>query len=63
MEGVRVCVCVFVFKQKTADELRLSLVGSEMCVRDRGRGASSARCCDSSDRTAAAPFDSGAQAA
>ncbi len=26
----------FFFKQKTADEVRLSLVGSEMCLRDRG---------------------------
>ncbi len=25
---------VFVFKQKTADEVRLSLVGSGMCIRD-----------------------------
>ena len=25
------------FKQKTAYEIRLSLVGSEMCIRDRGR--------------------------
>ncbi len=33
-----VCVCVFVvffFKQKTAYEVRLSLVGSEMCIGDR----------------------------
>ena len=30
-------VCfVFFFKQKTAYEIRLSLVGSEMCIRDRG---------------------------
>ena len=28
--------CVFFFKQKTANEIRLSLVGSEMCIRDRG---------------------------
>ena len=27
-------VCVFFFKQKTAYEIRLSLVGSEMCIRD-----------------------------
>ena len=27
-------VCFF-FKQKTAYEIRLSLVGSEMCIRDR----------------------------
>ena len=26
--------CVFFFKQKTAYEIRLSLVGSEMCIRD-----------------------------
>ena len=26
---------VFLFKQKTAYEIRLSLVGSEMCIRDR----------------------------
>jgi len=25
----------FFFKQKTAYEIRLSLVGSEMCIRDR----------------------------
>ena len=27
--------CFFFFKQKTAYEIRLSLVGSEMCIRDR----------------------------
>ena len=27
--------CFFFFKQKTADEIRLSLGGSEMCIRDR----------------------------
>ena len=27
-------VCFFFFKQKTAYEIRLSLVGSEMCIRD-----------------------------
>ena len=27
--------CIFFFKQKTAYEIRLSLVGSEMCIRDR----------------------------
>jgi len=27
------------FKQKTAYEIRLSLVGSEMCIRDRSRFA------------------------
>ena len=30
MEGL-----FFFFKQKTAYEIRLSLVGSEMCIRDR----------------------------
>src|SRR5660397_279793 len=30
------CFCFFFFKQKTAYEIRLSLVGSEMCIRDRG---------------------------
>ncbi|CZR93967.1 preprotein translocase subunit SecA [Clostridioides difficile] len=29
---------VFFFKQKTAYEIRLSLVGSEMCIRDRFTG-------------------------
>ena len=28
-------VVFFFFKQKTAYEIRLSLVGSEMCIRDR----------------------------
>ena len=28
------CEDVFFFKQKTAYEIRLSLVGSEMCIRD-----------------------------
>ena len=28
---------LFFFKQKTAYEIRLSLVGSEMCIRDRCR--------------------------
>ena len=36
------CVCCFFFffffKQKTAYEIRLSLVGSEMCIRDRSNG-------------------------
>ncbi len=27
-----ICVCFFFFKQKTAYEIRLSLVGSEMCI-------------------------------
>eukprot|EP00658_Telonema_sp_P-2_P034009 TRINITY_DN24866_c0_g3_i2.p2 TRINITY_DN24866_c0_g3~~TRINITY_DN24866_c0_g3_i2.p2 ORF type:complete len:115 (+),score=16.33 TRINITY_DN24866_c0_g3_i2:36-380(+) len=30
-----VCVCFFFFKQKTAYEMLRSLVGSEMCIRDR----------------------------
>ncbi len=30
---VCVCFCFFFFKQKTAYEIRLSLVGSEMCIR------------------------------
>ena len=30
---------VFFFKQKTAYEVRLSLVGSEMCIRDRSNAA------------------------
>ena len=29
--------CVFFFKQKTAYDVRRSLVGSEMCIRDRTR--------------------------
>ena len=29
------CFLFFFFKQKTAYEIRLSLVGSEMCIRDR----------------------------
>ena len=28
-------MCVFFFKQKTAYEVLRSLVGSEMCIRDR----------------------------
>src|SRR5665809_71447 len=32
---IYVLVFVFFFKQKTAYEIRLSLVGSEMCIRDR----------------------------
>ena len=36
--SVCVCVCVcFFFKRKTAYEMLRSLVGSEMCIRDRGR--------------------------
>ena len=30
----------FFFKQKTAYEIRLRLVGSEMCIRDRGKSSS-----------------------
>ena len=30
-------MCVFFFKQKTAYEMLRSLVGSEMCIRDRPR--------------------------
>ena len=30
-----ILLCFFFFKQKTAYEIRLSLVGSEMCIRDR----------------------------
>ncbi len=33
----------FFVKQKKAYELRLSLVGSEMCIRDRTTGVSSGR--------------------
>src|SRR5660397_206447 len=40
--GIILCFCLlmyelvfFFFKQKTAYEFRLSLVGSEMCIRDR----------------------------
>ncbi len=29
------CFCFFFFKQKTAYEISLGLVGSEMCIRDR----------------------------
>ena len=32
-----VIVCCFFFKQKTAYEIEYGLVGSEMCIRDRGR--------------------------
>ena len=35
---VVVCVCFFFFKQKTAYEMLRSLVGSEMCIRDRHNG-------------------------
>ena len=31
-------VCVFFFRQRTAYEMLRSLVGSEMCIRDRARG-------------------------
>ena len=30
--------CLFFFEQKTAYEVSLGLVGSEMCIRDRFRG-------------------------
>eukprot|EP00658_Telonema_sp_P-2_P039376 TRINITY_DN28176_c0_g1_i1.p1 TRINITY_DN28176_c0_g1~~TRINITY_DN28176_c0_g1_i1.p1 ORF type:complete len:249 (-),score=92.19 TRINITY_DN28176_c0_g1_i1:108-854(-) len=33
------CCCFFFFKQKTAYEMLRSLVGSEMCIRDRLEGA------------------------
>ena len=33
-EGKEHVRCVFLFKQKTADEMLRSLVGSEMCIRD-----------------------------
>eukprot|EP00658_Telonema_sp_P-2_P043796 TRINITY_DN31693_c0_g1_i1.p1 TRINITY_DN31693_c0_g1~~TRINITY_DN31693_c0_g1_i1.p1 ORF type:complete len:116 (-),score=33.09 TRINITY_DN31693_c0_g1_i1:3-350(-) len=32
-------LCFFFFKQKTAYEMLRSLVGSEMCIRDRAGGA------------------------
>src|SRR5674536_120393 len=35
---VLVCFVFFFFKQKTAYEMLRSLVGSEMCIRDRGVG-------------------------
>ena len=31
------CWCFFFFKQKTAYEMLRSLVGSEMCIRDRNK--------------------------
>ena len=34
MHCICVLFCFFFFKQKTAYEIRLSLVGSEMCIRD-----------------------------
>ena len=34
--GSKLLDAQFFFKQKTAYEIRLSLVGSEMCIRDRG---------------------------
>ncbi len=34
-DGNELIVFFFFFKQKTAYEIRLSLVGSEMCIRDR----------------------------
>ena len=36
-------VAFFFFKQKTAYEFRLSLVGTEVCIRDRGVGRLMAR--------------------
>ncbi len=33
-------LCIFFFKQKTAYEMLRSLVGSEMCIRDRTTGVS-----------------------
>ena len=33
----------FFFKQKTAYEMQRSLVGSEMCIRDRYRGSKGVR--------------------
>jgi len=36
---------VFFFKQKTAYEVRLSLVGSEMCIRDSRDGVCVAMTC------------------
>ena len=33
--GLRMLVVFFFFKQKTAYEMLRSLVGSEMCIRDR----------------------------
>ncbi len=35
-------VFVFFFKQKTAYEILIGLVGSEMCIRDRTTGVSAA---------------------
>ncbi len=34
------CFGLFFFKQKTAYEISLGLVGSEMCIRDRTTGVS-----------------------
>ena len=58
------CVCVFFFfffKQKTAYEIGVRLVGSEMCIRDstyggyarHGGGAFSGKDCTKVDRSAA----------
>ncbi len=35
VECVNICFFFFFFKQKTACEIRLSVVGSEMCIGDR----------------------------
>ncbi len=37
-------VLFFFFKQKTAYEMSASLVGSEMCIRDRTTGVSNPCC-------------------
>src|SRR5674536_379732 len=42
------CFFFFFFKQKTAYEMLRSLVGSEMCIRDRNSRYSSKRTCGSS---------------
>src|SRR5428012_24701 len=38
-------IVLFFFKQKTAYEIMPSLVGSEMCIRDRGRCHPACRAC------------------
>ncbi len=40
MTGAAGMELVFFFKQKTAYEISLGLVGSEMCIRDRTTGVS-----------------------
>eukprot|EP00658_Telonema_sp_P-2_P004319 TRINITY_DN11621_c0_g1_i3.p1 TRINITY_DN11621_c0_g1~~TRINITY_DN11621_c0_g1_i3.p1 ORF type:complete len:471 (+),score=140.63 TRINITY_DN11621_c0_g1_i3:36-1448(+) len=42
---VSVFVFFFFFKQKTAYEMLRSLVGSEMCIRDRSTQSTGGRCC------------------